>query len=173
MKQSVLEQKLGKIVTPVLADHGARLVHLEYTSGTLQVMVEGKDGTPMGVDDFATISRDLSPALEVADPIAGAYRLEVSSPGIDRPLTSLEDFARYTGFEAKLELDTPIEGTQKRYRGFIKSVSGAIVTLETDTGDTAIPFEKLSKAKLVLTDHLIQSTKASAALTPKNNSSQG
>jgi ribosome maturation factor RimP len=159
MRQSVLEQKLSAIVIPVLADHGARLVHLEYTSGTLQVMVEGQDGSRMGVDDFANISRDLSPALEVEDPIKGPYRLEVSSPGIDRPLVRPEDYERHAGFEAKLELEVPIEGSQKRYRGFIKSFADNVITLQTDTGETAIPFDMVSKAKLVLTDHLIQSTK--------------
>ena len=154
----MLEERLNKIIEPVLSDHGARLVQLEYKANTLQIMVEGEDGSPMGVDEFADISRDLSPALEVEDPISGAYRLEISSPGIDRPLITEADFEKYIGFETKLEMNPPIEG-QKRFRGKIKSINDGILVLDTDKGDEELSHAGISKAKLVLTDELIQATK--------------
>ena len=155
----MLEQRLEKIIEPVLSDHDARLVKVEFKSNTLTVMVEGKDGSRMGVDDFAKISQDLSPVLEVEDPIDGAYRLEVSSPGIDRPLVTEQDFIRFEGFEAKIELKIPQNG-QKRFRGWLKEYKEGTNILETeDKGTFELPHADIAKAKLVLTDKLIEFTK--------------
>lgn len=160
MQQTALERKLVDICTPVLADAKARLVQLSFKSNVLELMVEGADGSRMGVDQFAELSRELSPVLEVEDPIPGAYRLEISSPGIDRPLITAEDFANYEGFEAKIELGIPDEKGQKRFRGVIKGEKDGIVVVETDTGDVELPVDSIAKAKLVLTDDLIKLSRA-------------
>lgn len=155
---SYLEAKLEAIVEPVLKDRGARLVLLEYKSNTLTIMVEGADGSRMGVDDFADISRELSPVLEVEDPISGAYRLEISSPGIDRPLRTAEDFQKYAGFDTKIEVDPPIDG-QKRFRGVVLGEKDGFVTLKTEEEEIQLELARIAKAKLVLSDDLIKATK--------------
>lgn len=156
---SSLEEKLEKIVEPVLKDMKARLVHLEYKANTLTIMIEGADGSRMGVDDFAAISRELSPVLEVEDPISGAYRLEISSPGIDRPLKTAEDFEKYAGFDTKIELNPPIDG-QKRFRGVVMGVENGIVKLKTqEDEELELELARIAKAKLVLNDELIKATK--------------
>lgn len=157
---SALEQKIRTIAEPVIADHNARLVLVEFKNNTLQIMVEGADGSRMGVDDMAKLSKDLSPALEVEDPISGPYQLEISSPGIDRPLITLDDFETYIGFDAKVEVNPPIEG-QKRFHGRITAVEDGAVTLyhaEKDQ-DFHIDHAAIAKAKLVLSDDLINVTK--------------
>lgn len=154
---SHLEAKLEAIVEPVLKDRGARLVQLEYKSNTLTIMIEGADGSRMGVDDFADISRELSPVLEVEDPISGAYRLEISSPGIDRPLKTAEDFQKYTGFDTKIEVNPPIEG-QKRFRGVVMGEKDGFVTLKTEEDEIQLELARIAKAKLVLSDDLIKAT---------------
>ncbi|MEM6781278.1 MAG: ribosome maturation factor RimP [Pseudomonadota bacterium] len=156
---STVETKIEKIIEPVLSDMGARLVQIEYKANVLQIMIEGADGSRMGVDDFANISREISPVLEVEDPISGAYRLEISSPGIDRPLKTIADFEKYAGFDTKLEVNPPIDG-QKRFRGIVMGVDGDTIRFKTDK-DEELEFElaRISKAKLVLNDELIQATK--------------
>jgi len=121
---------------------------------TLQVMAERQDRAGMTVDDCADISRALSALLDVEDPLPGAYNLEVSSPGIDRPLTRRDDFARFAGFEAKVELSAPVAG-RKRFRGRLKGIDGDMIAIETDDGDAALPFGAVERAKLVLSDELI------------------
>src|SRR5690242_14302836 len=120
---------------------------------TLQVMAERADGT-MNVEDCAQLSRALSAFLEREDPIEGEFELEVSSPGIDRPLTRLTDFARWAGHEAKLELFAPVDG-RKRFRGKLLGLDGQDVTIESQGQRYAIPFKGIAEAKLVLTDALI------------------
>ncbi|MDF2494792.1 ribosome maturation protein RimP [Sphingomonas sp.] len=130
---------------------------------TLQVMAERPDTRQLTIDDCADLSRrisDVLDALEEAgrDPIEGAYRLEVSSPGIDRPLTRLSDYADWAGHEAKLTLDEPLEG-QKQFRGEIAGVEGEEIAIRNRTGTVArVPFGRIIDAKLVLTDKLIAAT---------------
>lgn len=136
---------------------------------TLQVMAERPDKT-MSAEDCAQLSRALSPVLEEADPISGAYRLEVSSPGIDRPLTRLKDFEDWQGYEAKLELDRMVEN-RKRFAGVLAGVEGDKVCLDIDgEEETAlIPFEWIANAKLVLTDALIRESLNAAKQAAKEN----
>ena len=149
--------EIERLIAPTLGDMGFDIVRVQLGGGQrqlLQVMAERGDGGGMTVDDCAEISRAVSALLDVADPIAGAYTLEVSSPGIDRPLTRLGDFERFAGFEAKLELRIPLKG-RRRFRGRLLGLEGAQVRLATDDGELRLSFDDLAKAKLVLTDELI------------------
>jgi len=120
----------------------------------LQIMAERRDGAGMLVEDCARLSRAVSAVLEVEDPIAGAYELEVSSPGLDRPLTRLADFARFAGHVAKVETSLPVDG-RRRWRGRLLGVTGENVRLALEEGEIEVPFRLLAKAKLVLTDDLL------------------
>jgi len=127
---------------------------------TLQVMAERKDRRNMTVEDCAEVSRVLSALLDVEDPIQGSYSLEVSSPGIDRPLVRPEDYTRFAGFEARVETRQPIEG-RRRFRGRLKGVEADRVIMDVmDVEDSAvaiaIPLSDIERAKLVLTDELIK-----------------
>jgi len=150
--------RLEALVTPTLAQMGYDLVRVQMQGQarpTLQIMAERKDGKGMAVEDCAQISRALSAVLDVEDPIGGAYVLEVSSPGIDRPLTRSKDFGDWAGFEAKLETDLPVDG-QKRFRGKLLGVDDlGRVGMATDKGESWIPLPQVKAAKLVLTDELI------------------
>jgi ribosome maturation factor RimP len=117
-------------------------------------MAEKPDGT-MLVDDCGRLSQAVSALLDVEDVISEAYYLEVSSPGIDRPLTRLKDFDTYKNQEARVEVDTPIDG-QKKFKGMLKGIDGNDVVLETETGEARIPFRDVVRAKLLLTDELIR-----------------
>ncbi len=117
-------------------------------------MAEHLDDAPMTVDDCAGISRSISAILDVADPIAGAYMLEVSSPGIDRPLVRAEDYDRFSGFEARIELARPVGG-RKRFRGRLIGTSQGEVRLATEAGEMLLPLDAVARAKLVLTDDLL------------------
>lgn len=162
MKQTPLETRLSEYAKPVIEDLGFALVLVKVTgadgSNTVQVMAEDPATKKLGVDDAAKISRALSAIFDVEDPIKGAYRLEVSSPGIDRPLMSLEDFKHYEGFEAKIESDVPAENGQKKFRGVLRGLNGENVLMDTDQGEAEIPFANLTKAKLVMSDELIKRT---------------
>jgi ribosome maturation factor RimP len=146
---------LETILRPVVEAAGFDLVRLRIMgakSKTVQIMAERADGT-MNVEDCATLSRALSAFLEAEDPIEGEYDLEVSSPGIDRPLTRAGDFARWAGHEAKVELHAPLEG-RKRFRGII-ALEGNDVTVQSQSTLARFPFAAIAEAKLVLTDKLI------------------
>lgn len=162
MRQTPLEKRLSEYAAPVIEDLGFALVIVkivgESGSQIVQVMAEDPKTRRLGVDDAATISRALSAVFDVEDPINGAYRLEVSSPGIDRPLMTIEDFKEYEGFEAKIESDRPAENGQKKFRGRLNGLNGENILIETDQGPAEVPFDSLTKAKLVLTDELIQKT---------------
>lgn len=135
---------------------GYRLVRLRLMGGkrkTLQVMAERSDGS-MNVEDCADLSRALSDFLDQEDVIDGEYVLEVSSPGIDRPLTRLTDFSRWAGHEAKVELMTALDG-RKRFRGTLLGLDGTEVVIETQGTRLTFPFRAIAEAKLVLTDKLI------------------
>src|ERR1700749_2831592 len=143
---------------------GYRLVRVVITSGrrpTLQVMAERRDDQPMTVEDCAQISHQVSAILDIADPIAGTYMLEISSPGIDRPLVRAEDYDRFSGFEARIELAQPIEG-RKRFRGRLLGTSGTSVRLATEAGEMSLPLADVARAKLVLTDDLIDAARRTA-----------
>jgi ribosome maturation factor RimP len=136
---------------------GYELVRLTVSGGqrkTLQVMAERKDGLNMSLNDCTHLSRAISAVLDVEDPIEGAYSLEVSSPGIDRPLTRPKDYQRFAGFEAKLETRAPIGG-RKRFKGRLLGLDEAKVKIEVEGAPVALPLEEIEKAKLVLTDDLI------------------
>jgi ribosome maturation factor RimP len=147
---------LEPIIEPAVEAAGFRLVRLRLMGGhvkTLQIMAERPDGT-MNVEDCATLARALQDFLEKEDPIEGDFELEVSSPGIDRPLTRIADFARWAGHEARLDLHTPIDG-RKRFRGALLGLEGQDVTIQSQNQRLAIPFMQIAEAKLVLTDALI------------------
>lgn len=154
--------EIARIVEPSLTAMGYRLVRVMMIGRTtLQIMAEHENDAPMTVEDCAEISRTVSALLDVADPIAGAYMLEISSPGIDRPLVRAEDYDRFSGFEARIELARPIEG-RKRFRGRLLGTSAESVRLATETGEVKLPLADVARAKLVLTDDLI----AAAQRTP-------
>lgn len=149
------------MIEPPLADLGYEVVRVHFGGSyraILQVMIERSDGEEVTVDDCADASREISLLLDVADPIDEAYQLEVSSPGIDRPLTRAKDFESFAGHEAKVELKRAVDG-RKRFRGRLLGLDGEAVRLEAEPGaeaaEIALPLEDIAKAKLVLTDELI------------------
>jgi ribosome maturation factor RimP len=154
--------RVATIAEPVIEQLGYRLVRVKVSGAdgcTVQIMVERPDGT-MVVEDCETVSRALSPVFDVADPIDKAYRLEVSSPGIDRPLVRKSDFDRYAGHLVKIETEIPIDG-RKRFRGLLIGTEGEAARIRQDdaeAGEAAeilLPIEEMSEAKLVLTDELV------------------
>ena len=140
----------------------------------LQIMAERVSDGQMGIDDCTRLSRALAPVFELQDPVEGEYDLEVSSPGIDRPLIRIEDFERFTGFDAKLETAAMVNG-QRRFKGVIKAVDGEDITLATEHGDVTLKFSALSEARLVLTDKLIADDlkRAKAGETAEQNADEG
>ncbi|WP_052340990.1 ribosome maturation factor RimP [Salinarimonas rosea] len=158
-----LAARVAAIVEPVIEDLGYRLVRVKISSQngcTVQVMAERPDGT-MGVDDCEIVSRAISPALDVDDPVTTAYNLEVSSPGIDRPLVRPGDFVRWAGHEAKVEMARPV-GARKRFRGLVRGVEDehALILLpdvpEGVEPLARLPLDDIGEARLVLTDDLIR-----------------
>lgn len=160
VKVSPLVQRIDAMVRPAIAGLGFDVVRIRLAAqrGTqvLQIMAEPQGDTrEMTVEDCALISRHVSAILDVEDPISGAYNLEVSSPGIDRPLNSAEDFARFTGHEASVEMEWPIEG-RKRFKGEILAVEDGEVRLKLDAqNEASLAIADMQQAKLVLTDALI------------------
>jgi len=153
-------KRVADLIAPSLTDMGFELVRVQFTGNTrktLQVMAERVDRVAMTVEDCAQISRAASALLDVEDPIAGQYLLEVSSPGLDRPLTRKDDFVRFAGFEVKIEIAMPIDG-RKRFKGRLIGLSdeGAIVMATEEAGEIAVPFSNFVRGKLVLTDDLIK-----------------
>jgi ribosome maturation factor RimP len=157
---------LTVLIEPEAAALGLRLVRVGFFGGksdpTLQVMAERPDTRQLTLDDCAVLSRRLSEILDALegtadDPIADAYRLEVSSPGIDRPLTRLSDFADWAGHEARIKLVEPIDG-RKMFDAQLDGVDGDIVNVTAKHGAMAIPHDAIFSAKLVLTDKLIKAT---------------
>ncbi len=155
--------RVAAIVEPVIEDLGFNLVRVKVTGEngcTVQIMAERPDGT-MSVSDCETVSRAVSPVLDLEDPISTAYYLEVSSPGIDRPLVRVSDFERWTGHDAKVELAVPLDG-RKRFRGFLRGVEDGKLVIELpDVKEgldpiARVPLSDLGEARLVLTDDLIR-----------------
>lgn len=154
------EASIAALIEEPLKAMGYDLVRVQLSGAagraTLQVMAERADEVAMTIDDCTEISRALSPILDVADPISGAYSLEVSSPGIDRPLVRPKDFERWAGFEAKLETKAPVSG-RKRFKGLLLGLDGDEVKIRDEAGiDFSLPISGLAKAKLVLNDALIK-----------------
>lgn len=162
IKETGLEARIARIVEPVANDLGFSLVRVKVTQEngmTLQIMAEDEHGR-FTISDCEKLSKDLSPVLDVEDPIDREYHLEVSSPGIDRPLVRARDFAAYIGHEAKVELSDMLEG-RRRFRGIIKAVDADSVTItlpdapKDQDADHKLPLTLLAEAKLVMTDALL------------------
>ncbi len=171
--KSAIDQRLAGIITPVIEDMGFELVRVRLLAGrsaVLQIMADRPEGG-IEVDDCAAISTAVSAVLDVEDPIAEAYALEVSSPGIDRPLTRLKDFDAFEGWEAKLET-AELQGGRRRFKGKLAGVEGDEVLINVDEGTIGLQFDWLSDAKLVLSDELIREMlrqrKAAGALSEEN-----
>jgi len=150
-------QRIEETISPTLAELGYIIVRLQLQGDrhpTLQIMAERADRKGMNVDDCAKISRAVSPLLDVDDPIEEAYSLEVSSPGVDRPLVRAEDYERFAGFEAKVELNYLIDG-RKRFTGRLVGLVDGNVQILVDGVAQDLPFEDIVRAKLVLTDDLL------------------
>lgn len=155
--KSSMDRRLAEIVEPVIEDMGFELVRIRLMGGntkTLQIMAERPEGG-IEVDECAEISSAVSAILDVEDPITDTYTLEVSSPGIDRPLTRLKDFDTFEGYEARLETADLIDG-RKRFRGILAGIEGDEVLINIDEGTVGLKFDWLAEAKLVLTDDLIK-----------------
>jgi len=149
---------LEPMIGPAVEAAGYRLVRLRVMGGkrtTVQVMAERADGT-MNVEDCARLSRALSAFLEREEPIEGEYVLEVSSPGIDRPLTRLTDFARWAGHQAKIELKSPDADGRKRFKGQLLGLDGNDIVLDVEGARLSFRHANIAEAKLVLTDKLIE-----------------
>jgi ribosome maturation factor RimP len=159
--KAAIDRRLAGIVAPTVAGMGFELVRVRLMGGRrplLQIMAERADGG-IEVEDCAKISRAVSAVLDVEDPIGGEYTLEVSSPGIDRPLTRLKDFERWEGYEAKVETSEPIDG-RRRFRGVLEGVQDGEVLLAIPEGTIGLEFGMIADAKLVMTDALIAASLA-------------
>lgn len=163
VKETGLAARVAAIVEPVVEDLGYRLVRVRITGTngcTVQIMAERPDGS-MSVSDCETVSRAVSPALDVDDPIDRAYHLEISSPGIDRPLVRPGDFVRWAGHEAKVEMAAPVDG-RKRFRGVVEGVDGETALIRLPDAPEGVdplarlPVADIGEARLVLTDELIR-----------------
>ena len=158
-----LSARVAHVAEPVIEQLGYRLVRVKVSGAegcTVQIMAERPDGS-MTIEDCEAVSRALSPVFDVADPIDRAYRLEISSPGIDRPLVRKSDFDRYAGHLVRIEMDVPVNG-RKRFRGKLDGTEGEAAKLHRDDAgegeeaDVLLPMNEMSEAKLVLTDDLVK-----------------
>jgi ribosome maturation factor RimP len=149
--------RVAVLAEPVLASLGFRLVRVRisgFAGCTVQIMAERPDGT-MNIDDCEAVSRALSPVFDVADLVEGSYRLEISSPGIDRPLVRRSDFDRYAGHVAQIEMQVPIDG-RKRFRGELHGTDGECARIRSDdSNDILLRIDDMAEARLVLTDALV------------------
>lgn len=161
-----INERVTALITNPLEGMGYELVRVQLSHGgrpVLQVMAERADGAAMTVDDCAEISHSVSVLLDAEDPIIEAYTLEVSSPGIDRPLTRPRDFERFVGFEARIETHDAIAG-RRRFKGRLLGLAEGMVSIDVEKETVRLPFEAIAKARLVLTDELIA---ASGAVRPQ------
>jgi ribosome maturation factor RimP len=163
-RETGVEARIAHIVEPIATDLGYELVRIKISGlngMTVQIMAERPDGT-MTVEDCELLSRNISPALDVADPISREYHLEVSSPGIDRPLTRAKDFENWAGHETKLEMERAVDG-RKRFRGILLGVKDGAAGLRLldapEPGEVWLPLDDIGEAKLVLTDALINAAR--------------
>jgi ribosome maturation factor RimP len=152
---------IARLIEPAVKELGFDLVRVAMIGGksdpTLQVMAERPDTRQLSIDDCADLSRRISDILDEADPIEEGYRLEVSSPGIDRPLTRRSDFADWTGHEARIKFVEPVDGA-KQVSGDIEGIDGETIRVATPKGDRLVDFANIASAKLILTDKLINAT---------------
>ncbi|WP_319633500.1 ribosome maturation factor RimP [Pelagibius marinus] len=157
--------EVERLIAPAVEAMGYDIVRVLLSGGDrlcLQIMAERRSDGGMNVDDCAAISRAAAAILDVEDPIDSAYTLEVSSPGLDRPLTRLADFDRFAGFEAKVEMQMPID-ERRRFRGRLLGTRDENIVLACEEGETVLPFAEMMKAKLVITDDLIAASSPEAA----------
>ncbi|GAB4394703.1 MAG: hypothetical protein Tsb0032_22310 [Kiloniellaceae bacterium] len=157
--------EVERLIAPAVEAMGYDIVRVLLSGGErlrLQIMAERRSDGGMNVDDCAEISRAAAAILDVEDPIDSAYTLEVSSPGLDRPLTRLADFDRFAGFEAKVEMTLAVDG-RRRYRGRLLGTRDAEILMACEEGEVALPFADMMKAKLVITDDLIAASRSAAA----------
>jgi ribosome maturation factor RimP len=168
------DRALLELIEPVAESQGLEIVRVRLMGGTqrrrLQIMAERAADHDIAVEECARLSRAVSEVLDAADPISGEYLLEVSSPGVDRPLTRLSDFDLFEGFEARLETDRMIEG-RKRFKGVLAGIDGdnVAIDLEGEEDTALIPFAWLTDAKLVLTDELLKAGAQKRAARNDNN----
>jgi ribosome maturation factor RimP len=166
---STLEAKLAAIISPTLDGMGYELVRVAVLGRerpTVQVMADRADGTQIAVADCEAISHALGAVLDVDDPLPGAWTLEVSSAGIDRPLTRVKDWNRFAGHLARVEVQFPVDG-RKRFAGVVLGADDEVARLRLDDGaEVALKLNTIRRAKLVLTDALIDATAIEAAATP-------
>ncbi len=156
-----LREQIETLIAPTMESMGfdtVRVLLMGKKDVRLQIMVERQGGGGMTVDDCASLSRAISAVLEMADPMPGRYTLEVSSPGLDRPLVRLGDFDRFSGFEARIETAESLRG-RKRFRGRLLGVQGETVHIRTEDGECALPFSGIARAKLVITDDLLSASR--------------
>ena len=155
--------EIAQTIGPVLTDLGYRLVRVAVSGDTVQIMAERPDGS-MSANDCEKVSKQVSPVLDVLDPISDAYRLEISSPGIDRPMVRTSDFEDWAGYEAKIELTEPVSG-RKRFRGLIDGFEDGEVRVDIEVLDdtrkpvretVGFPITMIKEARLVMTDDLIR-----------------
>lgn len=143
-----VELKISELIEPSIVGMGYELVRVQYAAGTLQIMAEKSDESEMTVDDCAEISHTVSALLDVADPIKSQYVLEVSSPGMDRPLTRLSDYERFSGEPARIDMKAPVDG-RKRFLGVLSGANGMMVRLQLEDGTLVeLPFEGIHQARL-------------------------
>ncbi len=157
MSEDLLAERVEQLLTPTIESMGFEVVRVMLSGGNnavLQVMAEPADGGEMTVDHCADISRAVSAVLDVEDPIPGAYSLEVSSPGLDRPLVRLRDFDRFAGFDAKIEMKSLIDGRRK-FRGRVEGTDGSDVLIEMDGEQIRLEHAAIAKAKLIITDEML------------------
>ena len=159
----ILDKRIAEIITPVLEDMGYELVRVKISGGeetmVVQIMIEHKDDSKqITLEDCETASNAISVVLDVEDPITAAYALEISSPGVDHPLTRLKDFVKYAGLEIKMELDDPL-AERKRFRGILNGVDGENIKITVDGTEYTVPFSKVGRAKPVMNDELIEFAK--------------
>lgn len=179
IQETGLASDLAALVEPVLVSLGFRLVRIEVSGRdgkTVQIMAERPDGS-ITIDDCEAISRAVSPLLDVQDIVSDAYRLEISSPGIDRPLVRPSDFVDWAGSEAKIELNAPIDG-RKRFRGRIEGFEDGEALIEVDLGEEGLKViglavELIASARLVLTDELIREALSRAKAQGKGQLGDG
>jgi ribosome maturation factor RimP len=147
-----LKEKLFGLLEPVVSDLGYELLDIEFSSAgrssLVRVYLDRTDGDAVGLDDCERASRAIGATLDIADPIGHEYRLEVSSPGFDRPLRTAAHFARFAGSEARIELAKPLDG-RRRFRGRLGPVAEGMVTIEVDRKEWRLPLAGISKARLV------------------------
>lgn len=166
-KHDGLEGRIADLIAPSIEHMGYELVRVLISGKerpVVQIMADRADGAPFRVEDCEAISHQVSAVIDVADPIRGEWTLEVSSPGIDRPLTRTKDWVRFSGHIATVELDVPVDG-RRRFRGPILGIDDAVVRLRLDDGtEAALPRPSIRRAKLVLTDELIADTAGPGAI---------